>query len=349
MALCLPVPCPAVIPRRCSLLLVAVAVAAVLAGCGGSSSESGDAKPPPGVSQPDFERQLAEAESATAADFPAVEGRSLQQIADTALAGNKVGFATSVFTPGENRLAFGVLDAQNAFVYGKSAVYVAPNPNAQALGPFPAPADSLVTKPAFRSQNAATETSPIAQIYAAQVPFKRAGRYSILVVTKRGTDLLGAPAEVTVARRSDIPAVGDRPPRVATDTIASAAGNMALVDTRRPFARELHETSFKDVVGRKPVALLFATPQLCQSQVCGPVVDIELQMKQQYGDRMTFIHQEVYRDNQVNQGLRPSLRAFNLQTEPWLFTIDRQGRIAARLEGSFGVKEFEEAVKAALR
>jgi hypothetical protein len=72
-------------------------------------------------------------------------------------------------------------------------------------------------------------------------------------------------------------------------------------------------------------------------------------MKQEFGDRMTFIHQEVYRDNQVNKGLRAPLEAFHLQTEPWLFTIDRDGRIAARLEGSFGVKEFRQAVQAALR
>ncbi|MEA2269081.1 MAG: hypothetical protein QOC64_1691 [Solirubrobacteraceae bacterium] len=339
------------IPRRLtsrSSLLALAAVAALAAGCGGAS-DSGGAEPPPGVSEQDFSRQLAEASRATKADFPAVEGRTLQQIADTALAGNKIGFATSMLTPGTNRLAFGVLDASNAFVYGKTAVYVAPTPEAPAEGPFPAPADSLVTKPAFRSQNAAVESSPIAQIYAAKVPFPRAGTYSVLVVTRRGADLLGAPAELQVARRSDIPDVGDRPPKVATDTVASAAGNMALVDTRRPFARDLHEVSFKDAVGRKPVALLFATPQLCQSQVCGPVVDIALQVKEQYGDRVTFIHQEVYRDNEVDKGLRPSLRAFDLRTEPWLFTVGRDGRIAARLEGSFGVKEFEQAVQAALR
>jgi hypothetical protein len=168
-------------------------------------------------------------------------------------------------------------------------------------------------------------------------------------VTKLGGTLVGAPAEVRVSRRSRIPDVGDRAPAVETDTVATAAGDLAAIDTRRPFARELHETSFKDVVGRKPVALLFATPQLCQSRVCGPVVDIQLQMKEKYGDRMTFIHQEVYRDNKVEKGLRPSLRAFGLRTEPWLFTVGSDGRIAARLEGSFGVKEFEQAIQAALR
>ena len=339
--------------RRLALSLLSAAAAVLaLAACGGGSdsgSSTGQAQAPPGVSEQDFERRLAEASTSTKADFPAPAGRTLQAIADTVQAGPQIGFATSVLSPGTERLAFGVVDKANNFVYGKTAVYIARDPTRKALGPFPAPADTLVTKPAFRSQNAAVESSPIAQIYAAKVPFERAGSYAVLAVTKQGSSLVGAPAQVEVKRRTRIPDVGDRPPAVETDTVASAAGNLAAIDTRRPFARELHETSFKDVLGRKPVALLFATPQLCQSRVCGPVVDIELQMKHKYGDRMTFIHQEVYRDNQVDKGLRPSLRAFGLQTEPWLFTVDADGKVAARLEGSFGVKEFEQAVQAALR
>src|SRR3954468_23591117 len=325
----------------------AVAAALLAAGCGGS--DSGAPKPPPGVSKKDFAAEMAAASTATAADFPAVNGRTLEQMANSATAGNQVGFASSVFTPGDNRLAFGVIDKANAFVYGKSAVYVARNPGAKAHAPSPAPADTLLTKPAFRSQNAAVESTPIAQIYGAKVPFPKAGDWAVLVVTKTGSKLTGAAAQLRVTAKSDIPNVGDRPPRVSTDTVAGAAGDLAAIDTRRPFARELHTTNFKDVLGKKPVALLFATPQLCQSRVCGPVVDIALQMKQQYGDRMAFIHQEVYRDNQVSKGLRAPLEAFHLQTEPWLFTIGRDGRIAARLEGSFGVKEFREAIEAALK
>ena len=96
------------------------------------------------------------------------------------------------------------------------------------------------------------------------------------------------------------------------------------------------------------MALLFATPQLCQSRVCGPVVDEALQLKDRYGDRVAFIHQEVYVDNDPSQGLREPLRRFNLATEPWLFVIGRDGRITARLEGSFGLAAFERALKTAL-
>jgi hypothetical protein len=150
-----------------------------------------------------------------------------------------------------------------------------------------------------------------------------------------------------VSPTSPVPAVGSPAPRTDTDTLASG-GNIDAIDTRRP-NDDMHDTNFKDVVGKKPVALLFATPALCQSRVCGPVVDIAAQLKRDYGERVEFIHQEVYVDNDVNKGLRPPLKAFGLPTEPWLFAIDAHGRVAARLEGSFGINAFRSALDAALR
>ena len=82
--------------------------------------------------------------------------------------------------------------------------------------------------------------------------------------------------------------------------------------------------------------------------MCGPVTDIALQMKEKYGSKMDFIHQEVYVDNNPNKGLRPPLQEFGLQTEPWLFVVDKSGRITARLEGSFGLDAYERAIKTAL-
>jgi hypothetical protein len=101
------------------------------------------------------------------------------------------------------------------------------------------------------------------------------------------------------------------------------------------------------VLGEKPVVLLFATPQLCQSRVCGPVVDIAEQVKAERGDDVEFIHMEVFRDNDIAKGLRPQLNAFNLQTEPWIFAFDQSGKVASRLEGAYSVAELEQAVKAA--
>ena len=64
---------------------------------------------------------------------------------------------------------------------------------------------------------------------------------------------------------------------------------------------------------------------------------------------MDFIHQEVYADNQPSHGLRTQLKDFHLQTEPWVFAINRRGVVVDRLEGAFGLVELRQAIQAALK
>jgi hypothetical protein len=93
--------------------------------------------------------------------------------------------------------------------------------------------------------------------------------------------------------------------------------------------------------------LLFATPRFCQSRVCGPVVDVAEQVKSEYGDEAAFIHMEIFKDDEPGK-VRPQVRAFNLPSEPWLFAIDRQGRVSSTIEGAFGVAGMTAAVKKAV-
>ncbi|MGH2987508.1 MAG: hypothetical protein ACRDLO_12590, partial [Solirubrobacterales bacterium] len=199
---------------------------------------------------------------------------------------------------------------------------------------------------AYRSKNAALEDDPVASVYSTEVPLSKPGPWSALILSETESGLLGATARFEVQEDDPIPAVGDRPPEIDTDTVDEVA-SIEQIDTRVP-PDSMHETAFADVVGERPVALLFATPQLCESRVCGPVTDIAEQLKTTYGDEVEFIHQEVYVDNDPAKGLREPLEAFNLRSEPWLFTFDADGRIASRLEGSFGVDQFEGAVQEAL-
>ena len=311
-----------------------------MAGCG---SDDGAADDP--VSRVSDEGGLQErvraAAKPAATDFPSAEGKTLNQVAEEVKGGGstEAGLATSVFTVGESRLAFGMIDGQGQFVYGPTAVYVAPTPDDPAEGPFVAPADVLVTEGRYRSRQAAEEGDPFAAVYQAEVPFDRKGPGSVLVVTRSGNTFVAAPSQVEVStKKADpIPDVGEPAPKVATDTLASVGGNEELLDTRMP-PSDMHAQSFDQVLGNKPVALLFATPQLCQSRVCGPVTDIALQIKAKYGDQVEFIHQEVYVDNDPQAGLREPLSAFRLRTEPWLFVVGADGRITARLEGSFGLR-----------
>jgi hypothetical protein len=79
------------------------------------------------------------------------------------------------------------------------------------------------------------------------------------------------------------------------------------------------------------------------------VTDQAVELEHEFGSRVAFIHNEVYVDNNPSKGYRPQLLAFRLKTEPWLFTFDRQGRVAARIEGAFGINAFRHAVEAALK
>lgn len=332
-------------PRHPLALALLCGALTVLAGCGGSK-EGGGSSSPNASAAPASSPAIASAEKPVAAEFPKPEGRTLRQLADTLRPGPQAGLATSVYTPGENRLAFGLIDAENKFVYGRTAVYVARTPTAKASGPFLAPADSLEVRTAFRSQTSNSTPGELKAIYNTKVELPRAGRWFVLTVTRVGGALYGATADVVVRGETKIPGVGGDAPSVDTPTLASVNNDVAKIDTRTP-PSDMHDVNLRDALGRRPVVLLFATPALCQSRVCGPVVDIAEQLKAAYGDSVDFIHNEVYVDNDPRKGLRPQLEAFGLQTEPWLFTIDADGKVAARMEGAFGIDEFRAAVEAA--
>lgn len=339
---------------------LAAALVLALAGCGSSSSsgssshapaatsstatssaQSSAAEPAPAIAE------LGAAQHPRAGQFPAANGKSLKQLATAAHSSVQLGAATGTFTPGVQRFAFALTTNSGAFVYAPTVVYVASTPEAPAKGPFLAPADPMSVQPQYRSKQ---NTGPggIQAIYAANVPVPKAGTYFVLSLTQGPKGLIGATGELAAAPTSPIPAVGQRPPDIATDTLASVHGDRSLLTTRQP-PENMAATSLDQVLGKKPIALLFSTPQLCVSRVCGPVTDIAVQIQKRFGSKVDFIHQEVYVDNQPSKGLRSQLKAFHLRTEPWLFAINRQGKIVARLEGAFGTTELTKAVQAALQ
>jgi hypothetical protein len=338
------------------LALLTASGAFVLAGCGSSATQSSSsstaapaatASTQSTASTPAAVDELPAAEHPPAGQFPSAHGRTLQQLAALASSSAQLGAATGTFTPGTRRFAFGLTTSTGAFIYAPTALYIGTSPSAPARGPFLAPADPMTVEPQYRSKQ---NTGPggIKAIYAAEVPLPHNGTFTVLSLTRTAKGLVGAPGEIAVAASSPIPDVGQRPPAVATDTSTSVHGDIALLTTRLP-PDEMHALSFNQVLGKRPVALLFSTPQLCISKVCGPVTDVAVQLQHQFGNRITFIHEEVYVDNQPSKGLRPQLKAFHLETEPWLFTVNRSGIIAARLEGSFGVNAVTQALQAALR
>jgi hypothetical protein len=213
-----------------------------------------------------------------------------------------------------------------------------------AIGPFTAEIESLETEPAFRAQTTSNDPDAALAVYKTSIDFPSAGEWRVAALIKDGEELKGTllPSAV-VGQFSQVPQVGEKAPRINTPTREDVS-DVSEITTRVPPDTQ-NEADFADVLGQKPIVLLFATPQFCQSRVCGPVVDVAEQVKESYGDEVEFIHMEVFEDNEPSKGVRPQVKAFNLPSEPWLFVIDREGVVRTAIEGAFGVSELEGAVR----
>lgn len=314
-------------PRSLTLLVLAVTglLAFGITACGSNSDGDETAR-----------------EAPSAKDFPTAAGHSIEDVLNAQAPSELVASpAASVFEVGDNRYPFGIFDVGGAQVDdAEVALYFAKSPQSIVQGPLPAKVESLETKPAYRAKGSQGPDEATTFYLVDDVKFDRSGPWLAMAVikTKDGFEATRLPSP-TVGQFPNVAAVGDKAPAISTPTADSVGGDLSKIDTRQP-PDDMHETDFKDVVGKKPVALQFATPALCQTRVCGPVVDVAQQVKAESGEGVAFIHQEIYNDNDPNKGLRPQLGPFGLQTEPWMFLIGKDGKIKQRIEGPFSVEEL---------
>ncbi|HEY3435259.1 MAG TPA: hypothetical protein VGK41_06375, partial [Solirubrobacterales bacterium] len=279
-----------------------------------------------------------------------------------------------VFYPGVNRYPFNVADREKGGIDdAEVALYFAkvpgrgpgagsksgnrgPSAKAQqqaldqpAVGPFPAEIESLATKPAFRAESTVEDPDAAQVVYSTRLNLPSEGEWRIAAIVKEDGELRGTPLTpgAVVGEFKRIPRPGQRAPSIHTPTAQDVGGDLSKITTRIP-PGTLNKVDYAEALGREPIVLLFATPEFCQSRVCGPVVDVAEQANQEYGDKAAFIQMEIYNENDPDKRVRPQVRAFHLPTEPYLFTIDSGGVVRAAVEGPFGLKQMHEAVDKAI-
>jgi hypothetical protein len=350
-------------PRLALASACLLAATALLAGCGGDSgSTDSTAATKPAPSRP------APPKSA----FPKPFGRTLEALVKMADAHSElvVTPAAQVFYPGENRYPFGVAerkgppvsDAEVALYYAhvprsKSGAKAKPgskglNGNAQALaleqeaiGPFPAKIETLETKPAFRAETTVDDPDVSRVVYSAQVPFPESGEWRMAALIREGEELTATLlSSAQVGEFNAVPRAGQPAPLIHTPTAEEVGGDLSKITTRVPPDTQ-NKVDYAEALGKEPILLLFATPQFCQSRVCGPVVDVAEQAQQEHENEAAFIHMEIYNDNDPGQGVRPQVRKFHLPSEPWLFAINRRGVVSSAIEGAFGLELMDEVAE----
>jgi hypothetical protein len=275
-----------------------------------------------------------------------------------------------VFYKGENRYPFGVFERDRTQVPdAEVGIYFARVPpvgseaksksgnkgqiakaearalDQPAVGPFPASVESLATDPAFRAKTTSEDDDAASVVYSTEVDFPSEGEWRFGAVVRHDGEVKAALLpSVAVGEFASIPRPGQKAPKMHTPTADDVGGDLSQITTRIPPDTQ-NRVDYADALGREPIVLLFATPQFCQSRVCGPVVDVTEQAKQEFGDEAAFIHMEIYNDNDPSKGVRPQVRAFHLPSEPWLFTVNRRGVVSSVVEGAFGPELLTDAVK----
>lgn len=281
-----------------------------------------------------------------ASSFPSAAGKTIQNVAPEGKA-LVLAPSTSVMEPGRNRYGFAIFDTARKQIAGAPvAIYVSRKDGTGLRGPFVARSESLRVKPQFQSLSSSQDPDSAKSVYVASVEVPRKGTYlAAAVVRLDGRNVVTSPFEFKAGASGGPPRPGEQAPKVHTPTLSDVAGDAARISTREPAAKSLLQDDLFDVYGKRPVALLFATPALCQSRVCGPVVDVLAQAQAEDSTgKAAYVTNEIYEENRVDRGLRSQPAAYRIPTEPWLFVLDANGRVVERIEGAFSVEEVKRAV-----
>jgi hypothetical protein len=192
-----------------------------------------------------------------------------------------------------------------------------------------------------------THTGPEVGTYVARTRFNEPGDWGVEVLGDiQGKEFGPLRLRFNVLEEGTVPAIGDPAPRSEQLTLRDVA-DISEIDSTNPPNAEMHELTVAEALDKgKPVVVAFATPAFCTSRTCGPVMDkVVVPLFQKHRDRVNFVHIEPYdlQKARAGEGLVPvpALSEWGLQTEPWVFVIDKEGRIAGEFEGITSVEEVE--------
>ncbi len=191
-------------------------------------------------------------------------------------------------------------------------------------------------------------------VYAADVTFDRAGFWAAQVTAPLETGAVTGQGVFEVLEEHRYPALGEPAPRTENLTLSSKDAPLEAVDSRardgEPVPDEsLHRMTIAESIRkRQPALVVFSTPVYCVSRFCGPVTDVVEDLQKKYSDRANFIHVEVWRNFQgtvVNKGAAEWIYRDEDLTEPWVYLIGSDGKIAARWDNVATRAEIEPLLK----
>lgn len=177
-------------------------------------------------------------------------------------------------------------------------------------------------------------------VYSLEYEFKTAGNYEL----NTSYNGIKSSLALAVAETNSAPGIGTQ----CLDTISPTNAepkDATILCTRFEGECGLHEHSISDLLKlNEPLIVMFATPARCQTAYCGPVLDL---LKNEVSTNpINAVHIEIYK-NETSDAPLDAVTQWNLPSEPWLFAINKDGKIVKRLDGAFDLSEIKEAIAAA--
>jgi hypothetical protein len=280
---------------------------------------------------------------------PSAPPDSLQVLCQGTANINLISTETPV-NPGPNEFSFGLItDKGGVGTGGSPQVWLAKNRTDAASGP------AAATWYPFAPANATDDTSPRTALpgtYASELSVPAVGNWIVGVVAGQGSDKLCGTANLEATDQLIPAPLGSKAISVKTP-VGTTDRQLRMIDTRIP-PSPLHYISLdKALKNGKPTVVAFATPLLCESMLCGPVVDEVLLAYQKIGaDKANFIHVEEFLPGEdltpppaTLENQSPGFKAYGFTTEPWTLVIDSKGIIKARFEGPVTAAMIEAALQ----
>lgn len=194
-------------------------------------------------------------------------------------------------------------------------------------------------------------------LYVTQAEFPVAGSWTATFTTSApGAEEATIPFGFDVREDATVVRPGELAPEVDTPTLDDVGGEIEQISSDEEPEPSFYETSVADALAAdEPFVVAFATPAFCQTQVCGPTLEKVKEVADRHPD-MTFINVEPYETTFADGQLQPVLDdnnllqpveasdAFGLLTEPYVFVVDGDGRVAASFELIFTPDEIDAAI-----
>lgn len=252
---------------------------------------------------------------------------------------------------GEQRLSFGLINSDQEPVVNaklKVRIFKVAGDVGTLVGEGDAYSIKVTQTYTDKHEDGRVETHKAGDVgvYAVYMTFTEPGDYGFEVSGKAGNQTV-KPIQVPFKVQpvtSSVP-VGQPAPASVQPTFRDVK-NLSEIDTSDPPDPDMHRLTVTEALGNgKPTLVVFATPAFCTSRICGPMKQVVDSLFAQYKAQVNFIHIEPYDLEKARNGgsivVLPILAEWGLRTEPWVFVIDKQGKVHAKFEAAAAAPEID--------